>query len=86
MALSDCKRSPAKAGVQEPARAANSPHQKIGLRRLDPGLRRGTNASISQHDVREAVAVACLIGVAAAVHVGQIEAADGAERVGDGEE
>ena len=36
--------------------------------------------------IRQAVAVARLIGVAAAVHVGEIEPADGAERAGVGEE
>ena len=41
---------------------------------------------IPQHRVREAVAVARLIGVAAAVHVGEVEAADGAQAVGVREE
>src|SRR5437762_13612710 len=42
--------------------------------------------SISQHGIGEAVAVARLIGVPAAVHVGEIETPDGAQRAGVGEE
>lgn len=34
--------------------------------------------SIADHVIREAVAMACLIGVAAAIHVGEIEAPNGA--------
>ncbi len=43
-------------------------------------------SSISEHDIRHAVAVTCLIGVTPPVHVGQVEVPDRTQRARVGEE